>query len=345
MIEADGYNDSVALKNTAGVFPVVTAIGGNAVVMIAKFIAAFISGSSVMFSEAIHSTADTANQILVLVGLQRSLKKADDSFEYGYGNERFFWALLSACGIFFVGAGVTGYKGIVSLLHPEIIEFNWIVAGVLVFAFVVESYTFIVAAQHLRQMMPRSTWRERIAEAEPTTLAVFLEDAIAVLGVGVAAAALFLSYFTGNPRWDAVGSIIISILLGVVAIVLILKNRAFLIGLAMPEDVQEQVVSRLLSDPAIEKIIDFKSTTLGWGVYRIKFEVEFNSSSLLREAYRGKKMREEYDAVRDDFDAFVKFSGDFADRMPRLIGNKIDEIEEKLMREFPSIKHIDIEVN
>ena len=108
---------------------------------------------------------------------------------------------------------------------------------------------------------------------------------------------------------------------------------------------QEDVIALLRTDPAIEKVIDFKSTTLGWGVYRIKFEVEFNGASLLREAYRGRKMRDEYLEIQDDFDAFKRFSGAYANRIPRIMGRKIDHIEENVKKKFPSIKHIDIEIN
>src|SRR3989344_3924715 len=130
-----GYT-SMAIQHTAGFWPVAAAVVGNAAVMVGKFAAALASGSSSMFSEAVHSLADTLNQALLLVGLRRSLKKADESFEYGYGRERFFWALISACGIFFVGAGITAYKGITMLLDPHAIEFSPIIFVVLLFAFV-----------------------------------------------------------------------------------------------------------------------------------------------------------------------------------------------------------------
>src|SRR4051812_17270610 len=101
------YTARMALQHTQGFLPVAAAIGGNLFVTVIKFFAASLSGSSSMLSEAIHSLADTINQILLLIGLGRSTKKADVDFEYGYGNERFFWALISACGVLFVGAGVT----------------------------------------------------------------------------------------------------------------------------------------------------------------------------------------------------------------------------------------------
>src|SRR5689334_12980474 len=136
----------MSVQNTKGFWPVVAAIGGNLFVTAIKFMAAALSNSSSMFSEAIHSLADTINQILLLVGLKRSTKKPDDYFEYGYGNERFFWALVSACGVLFVGAGVTGYNGVAALAMPHDIEFSPLIFGVLFISLVIESYTFRVAA-------------------------------------------------------------------------------------------------------------------------------------------------------------------------------------------------------
>ena len=335
----------MALRHTSGFWPVIAALLGNTIVAVFKLIAALASGSSVMFSEAVHSAADTLNQALLLIGLRRSLKKADESFEYGYGNERFFWALISACGIFFVGAGITAYKGITMLLDPHAIEFSPIIFVVLLFAFVVESYTFHIAASALKRSFPDVGIIERISLADPMTLAVYLEDAVAVLGVGIATLALLLSYYTGNIVWDALGSIFISSLLAFVAVVLIVKNRSYLIGRAMPEELQDEVVKLLEAEPAIEKVIDFKSIVLGWGVYRIKCQVEFNARPPLREVYKRRSMKQQYEEVREDFGEFKRFLADYADRIPRLMGKKIDEIEKRLREKHPSVRHIDIEVN
>lgn len=335
----------MALQHTSGFWPVVAAIGGNAIVTIAKLGAAAASGSSSMFSEAVHGVADTLNQTLLFIGLRRSLKKADESFEYGYGRERFFWALISACGVFFVGAGITAYHGFTSLIHQEPVEFSPLVFGVLFFAFVVESYTFFIAARALRRSFPGASWFERFRDADPVTLAVYLEDAVAVAGVSIAAFAIGLSYYTGNPDWDSVGSIVIALFLAATAVTLIMKNRIYLLGRAIPEELQEEVIKLLEADPVIEKVIDFKSSTLGWGVYRIKCEVEFNGGALLREAHREHSMKEQFEEVRGDFGAFKRFLADYADRIPRLMGKKIDEIEKRLRERHPSIWHIDIEIN
>ncbi|HEY4487253.1 MAG TPA: cation diffusion facilitator family transporter [Candidatus Paceibacterota bacterium] len=335
----------MSLQNTSGFLPVATAIVGNLLVTISKFIASFASGSSVMFSEAIHSAADTLNQVLLLIGLRRSLKKADDTFEYGYGNERFFWALISACGIFFLGAGFTAYHGLLALAHPEHIEFNWIIVAALVFSGVVESYTFYIAARQLKKSFPHMNLRERLKAADSTTLAVYMEDAIAIFGVLVAILAVTLTYFTENALWDALGSIIIAGLLGGTAIVLIIKNRGYLLGQSMPQEMQDAVVEFLNADPAIERVTDLKSVVVGWDAYRIMCEVEFNGDSLARSAYGGTRMRDQFNEVHEDFESFKRFAAEYADRIPRLMGRKIDEIEKKIKTVFPSIRHIDIEIN
>lgn len=332
-------------NHTHGLLPVVAALSGNIVVTLIKFFAAFISGSSALFSEAIHSLADTTNQLLLFIGLKRSKKKPDEEFVYGYGNERFFWALVSACCIFFLGAGVTTYKGISTIISPHNIIFEPIIFIILFVSFVIESYTFFLAWRELKRIYPKFSWRERLQEGDPSTLAVFYEDGLAVIGVLVAAVSLVLAKYTGYHVWDAIGSIIIGISLGIIAIILILKNRSYLIGKKIPKNLQEKILEKLENDPAIEKVIDFKSEVLDIGIYRIKCEIEFNGTFLLKEILKTGTLEDEFAEIKDDFEEFKKFCVYFADRIPRLVGRKIDEIEQDLKQENPGIKYIDIEIN
>jgi len=328
-----------------GLIPVAAAIVGNALVTFIKAGAALASGSSVMFSEAVHSLADTLNQVFLLIGVKRSSRKSDEDFGYGYGNERFFWALISACGIFFVGAGVTLYNGISSIIRPEPIEIHALVFVVLAASFVIEAITFWIAARGLKTSYPDATWRERLVLADPSTLAVYLEDGVALIGVAVAAVSISMSYYTGNVLWDGLGSVVIGILLAATAIILIIKNHSYLLGRSIPEDEREKIISALAAEPAIERVIDFKSSVLGIGVYRIKCEVEFNGPALFKEAYQRKYLKGQYEEVKNDYEAFKRFCVDYADRIPRLMGKKIDEIEVMLKKRFPSVRHIDIEIN
>ncbi|HEY4519933.1 MAG TPA: cation diffusion facilitator family transporter [Candidatus Paceibacterota bacterium] len=328
-----------------GFWPVVSALVGNSLVAVIKLGIASVSGSSSMFSEGIHSVADTLNQGFLFIGLVRSRKKPDDDFGYGYGRERFFWALLSACGIFFVGAGVTLYHGIMSLFEPSPIEFSVYIYVVLLASFVIELWTLYVAARSIRRMFPDLSWRERLELSDPTTLAVYLEDCVAVVGVLIAAFSIALSYYTGNYVWDALGSLIIGCMLAGVAVLLIMKNRFYLMGRAMPEDLKEEIVALLVRDPVIEKVLVFKSTTLDFNVYRLSCEVEINGPSLLKEMYKRSTLRSQFDEIKNDFEEFKRFCVHYSDRMPRLIGKHIDIVEAKLMKKFPSVRHIDIEVN
>ncbi|MFA6106218.1 MAG: cation diffusion facilitator family transporter [Patescibacteria group bacterium] len=332
-------------KKPIGTFPVFAALAGNSFVALIKFAAAFISGSSVLFAEAIHSLADTGNQALIAVGLKRSRKLPDEDFVYGYGRERFFWALISACGIFFLGAGVTIYHGIHSLAFGAGFEISPIVFVVLAVSFVVESMTLAVAVREIKIKYPGHKARTILDIGDPVTLSVLLEDSVAVLGVAIAFLSIILSKVTGAHYWDGIGSIIIGILLGGVAIILIIKNRNYLIGRTIPETLQEKIIEIMESDPAIERVIDFKSTVLDIGIYRVKCEVEFNGNVLIKKIYRKGDLKEEYERVKDDYEEFKKFCVDFADRVPRLVGKKIDEIEVKLKKENPEVKYIDIEIN
>ena len=332
-------------NSISGLFPVVAALVGNIVVAVIKFAAAFASGSSAMFSEAIHSVADTLNQSLLLLGIRRSMKKPDSDFVYGYGYERFFWALISACGIFFIGAGVTVYNGISSIIEPHVMEYHPFVFLVLALSFCIESITFIISWRELRRRFPQYSFSERFKYGDPSTLAVFFEDGIALLGVYIAFVAIGLSIYTGNRIFDAAGSILIGIVLGVGAILLISKNKNFLIGHAIPEDIEEEIIAMIEADPAIERVLDFKSTVLNIGVFRIKCEVEFNGNARLKEISKSVPLRDAYADVREDYEEFKKFCVDYADRIPRLVGRRIDDIERRIVMKHPSVRYIDIELN
>jgi len=330
---------------TAGRLPVIAAIAGNAIVFLAKFFGFLSTGSGTMFSESIHSLADTANQSLLLIGVERSHKKANSEHPYGHGRERYIWALISACGIFFLGCGVTVYHGIISLIEKHEFSFSYWVIAVLLTSFFIEGFTFWLAYHELKIRFPKAKWKTISREADPTTLAVVYEDGLAVTGVLIALLSLFLAKYTGHSYWDAIGSIIIGILLGVVAIILINKNRHFLITKSIPHEMSEEVKEILLADPSIEKIYDFKSAIFDTDKYLVKCDVEFNASALMKDMNKYHFLANEYEEVQGDQEEFNKFCVEYLDRVPRLVGNKIDEIEKKIKERFPQIVFIDIEIN
>jgi len=330
-------------SKTSGFWPVASALGGNLLVTIFKFVGFFLSGSGALFSEGIHSFADTANQAFLMIGIQRSSKKADAEFSYGYGHERFFWALISACGIFFLGAGVTIYKGITDLQHSVGVHISPIIFILLFVSFLIEGATFIIAFRAIKIKDRSIAYSLRVGD--PSSIAVLYEDGVAVLGIFIAFLSIALTYLTGKHYWDALGSILIGVLLAIVAIILIAKNREYLMEKSMPEEMRDRIIKILESEVAIEKVIDFKSSTLDFGKYRIKCEVEFHGPALIKSMYRDGDLKEEFEYIDNDYDEFVRFCVDYLDRVPRLIGSKIDTIEKKIQKEFPEVIHVDIEIN
>jgi zinc transporter 9 len=333
-------------KNSHGTKSVVAALVGNATVTIAKLVAATASGSAVMFAESIHSLADTLNQGLLAIGIKRSKKLADEQHAYGYGNERFFWAVISACGVLFIGAGVTVMHAVESLLHPVdgVATVNMFSVCVLMFALVVEGATLLVAMKEIKGT--HDNWSKEVFEdADPVTLAVVYEDGVAVFGVLAALLAQAMIYLTGSSVYDSLGALFIGILLAILAVLLIKKNHSYILGRALPDDMKEEIIELLEQDACIGKVINLKSSSLDVGKYKLQVEVEWNGSPLMTEMYEGRDLEEEFDWVKDDYPEFLKLMIRMCDRVPRLVGSRIDEIEKRIRAEYPEIEHIDIELN
>jgi zinc transporter 9 len=331
---------------TQGNKSVISALIGNTFVTIIKSIVAIFSGSASMFAESVHSFADTLNQSLLLIGLKRSKRPADDIHGYGYGIERFFWSLISACGILFIGAGVTIYHSIDSLLDVNansINHFNYFIIIVLCIALVVEGITLYIAIKELKGKEKLS--KEIFTDADPVTLAVVYEDSAAVLGVLVALGAQALMYITGNNIYDSIGGIVVGLILGFLAILLIIKNHNYIIGKSLNEETTEEIIEFLLEDACIENVSEFKSVAVDINKYRIYTTVEWNGSPLYEEIYEAGDLKEEFDNIKNNFQEFAKLMFKTTDRIPRLVGNRIDEIEKRIKDKFPEVIYVDIEIN
>lgn len=324
---------------------VLAAVIGNTIIAIIKLLWFLSSWSWSLFSEAIHSMADSANQALLMIGVKRSTKKATDDFSYGYNKERFFRALISACGIFFIWAGITTYHGIMMLMEPGEIHISQRTFIILAISFVIESITLTIAINEIKKSTTHRKRKLILEHGDPITLAVVYEDTIAVTGILIATTGLWLSYITKNPLWDAITSIIIWMLLWCMAIILINKNRKLLLGQSIPAEIRERIIEILEQDDIIEKVIDFKSTMLDTDTYRIKCEIECNGTGLLKIINRNNFLKNEYKEVKESYSDFLEFCIDYTRRVPRVIGTKIDAIEKKIKDEFPQVKHIDIEIN
>ena len=241
----------------ASMLTVLVALGANLLIAIAKTIAAALTGAASMVAEAAHSWADTGNEIFLYVAARRSVKPADASHPVGYGREAYVWSLFAAFGLFAIGAGVSIMHGVQELFDPEPADRFGISYAVLAIAFVLEGTSFL---QAWRQSRREATASHRdlldhvMSTSDPTLRAVFFEDAAALIGLVIAFVGILLHQITGSAIPDAVGSILVGLLLAVVAFVLIRQNRRFLIGVSVEPAVRAAALQRLLSHPAIAQI-------------------------------------------------------------------------------------------
>jgi solute carrier family 30 (zinc transporter), member 9 len=207
-------------------------IGTNTVIAAAKGFGWFVTGSPTLFAETIHSLADVANQVLLKVGEVRGGGGPDAEHPFGRGQEKFFWALVSAVSVFFIGCGVNVYHGVDALWAGHPVEpFTPLVLGLLLFALALESFTFVVAIREI------GGWKGlRENRTNTTVLAVVLEDAVALLGIVLTLIVAGVSYVYGpRPIFDALVAIAVGVLLGAMAIFLAALNRKLLIDASNPE--------------------------------------------------------------------------------------------------------------
>lgn len=229
----------------------------NVFVAIAKTIAAIITASASMVAEAAHSWADAGNEIFLLIADRQGGRKKDDRHPLGYGRSSFVWSLIAAFGIFTAGAIVSIMHGIQELANDEPVEQPVIAYAVLGIAFVLEGASFtqaFIRSRRLARERGSSTWDFVLETSDTTLRAVFFEDAAALIGLVIAAGSIGLHQITGVAMWDAVGSILIGVLLALVAVVLIARNLAFIIGTTTSVRQRSRVGRALLEADAIERV-------------------------------------------------------------------------------------------
>ncbi|RMG17651.1 MAG: cation diffusion facilitator family transporter [Deltaproteobacteria bacterium] len=322
---------------------VVLALLGNTVLTATKGIAFWMTGSGSMLAETIHSIADTANQALLYVGIKKSERGPDALFPYGYGAERYLFSLFSAIGIFVLGCGVTVYHGIHNLLSPPELSFSWVSWVVLGIAFIVDGVVLLKVILSLKHEMARQGITRFIrSSTDPTAIAVLFEDGVACLGVIVAAAGIGLSYLTGSHVPDALGSIVIGLLLGAVAISLGLKNRELILGQAIPEEEREAIRRFLAAQPTVRGIRAFRSRVLGADTFRMKADVDFDGRRLgeAQAAWVAEQLPH-----LDSPEAIRRFSGEFGARVVEALGDEVDRIEAEMKARFPELRYIDLEAD
>ena len=230
------------------------ALAGNLLVTVTKFIAAAITHSSAMLSEAVHSLVDTTNEVLLIYGEHQATRQADASHPLGYGRELYFWSFVVALLIFTVGAGVSTFQGVMHILNPVELErpvVNYVVLGV---AFVFELGSWVVAFREFRARKGSDGYIEAAVETrDPSTLMVFFEDSAAMAGIAIALGGTLATHLTGNPVYDGAASICIGLLLGVIATFLVYENKKLLIGEPARPEMVRSIAQIATEDPCIAK--------------------------------------------------------------------------------------------
>ena len=236
---------------------VVIAFFANLGIAVSKTLVALITGSASMLAESAHSWADTGNQVLLWIADRRSRREPDASHPFGYGREAYVWSMLAALGLFTAGAVVSVWNGVSKLAESgEEASYTWAYV-VLAIAFVFEGVSFTQAFRQTRRearSMDRDVLEHALATSDPTLRAVFAEDAAALVGLVIAGVGIFLHQVTGDAVYDAIGSIIVGLLLGVVAIVLINRNRRFLTGQEADARLRDAAVGRLKEMTEISRV-------------------------------------------------------------------------------------------
>src|SRR6266480_3440433 len=245
---------------------VLVAFGANVLIAVAKSAAAVVTGSASLVAEAAHSWADSGNEIFLLIANRRAHRPPDPAHPLGHGREAYVWSLFAALGIFVASAAVSVTHGITELIHPE--PADHFLAGYVVLAvsFVLEGISFLQSVRQARseaQPLQRDVIEHVMATSDPTLRAVFAEDSAALTGSVIAAAGLGAHQLTGSPVPDAVGSILVGVLLGVVAIILINRNRRFLVGEEADPRVRSAVIRALLEMPEVARVTYLRLEVVG----------------------------------------------------------------------------------
>lgn len=273
-----GASPLPAAASASGGSPIAVygAIAANVAIAITKYIVAGLSGSSAMLSEAIHSTVDTCNGALLLVGLRRSRRPPNAEHPFGHGKELFFWSLIVAVMIFGVGGGISFYEGIVHLRHPEPIEDARWSFLVLALAALFEGASFVVALGQFRAASGTLPfWQALHRSKDPSTYTVLAEDGAALLGLVLAAAGIAASQLTGRPEFDGIASLAIGLLLAGVAVMLIHEARQLLIGEGLQRETAAAIRELALSRPGVRGASRPLSMYVGAEEVLLALDVEF----------------------------------------------------------------------
>ena len=240
------------------------ALGANFAIACAKGVAAFFTGSSAMLAETVHSIADCGNQLLLLLGMRQSKRQPSPDYPLGYGKAIYFWSFLVAVMLFTVGGMFSLYEGVHKLQDPEPLRQWWWAVGVLVFGIIAEGISMRACMREVNKARgDRSLWQWFRGSRQAELVVIFGEDLAALLGLVFALVAVLLAVWTGNPVWDAIGTVAIGALLIVVAVFVAIEVKAMLIGQGVHPVRQEEMRAYLEARPEVERVFNLITLQLG----------------------------------------------------------------------------------
>lgn len=240
------------------------ALSANFAISIAKGVAAVITNSGAMFAEAIHSLADCTNQVLLLFGLKRAKRPPSDEYPLGYGKEIYFWSFIVAILLFSVGGMFSLYEGFHKLQHPEPLNKPFIALGVLIFAILAEGLSLLGCIKEINRVRgDQNLWRWFRSSRRSALIVIFGEEIAALLGLVFACVAITISWITGDPIYDAIGTIGIGVLLIIVAVLVGREVKDLLVGQGVEDRLKQEMKSHLISQPGVEEIFNIVTLQMG----------------------------------------------------------------------------------
>jgi cation diffusion facilitator family transporter len=285
------------------------ALAGNTLIAITKFIAAGITGSSAMISEGIHSLVDTGNQVLLLYGMKRAKKPADERFPFGHGKEIYFWSFVVAILIFALGAGISIYEGVIHIVHPKPVSDTFINYIVLGLAILFEGAAWLFAFKEFTAVKGKWGYIEAVQRGkDPTMFVVLFEDSAAMLGLAVALVGILLADLTGILYFDGIASILIGFILGGTAVWLAYETKGLLIGEAANLPVRQGIRDIVQKADYVGHVNEVLTMHMGPDYILVNISVDFID-----------------DAVSDD------------------IENAVAKMDKEIKQQFPNVKRVFIE--
>jgi zinc transporter 9 len=327
---------------------VTRALVGNSLITVLKFAVYLRTGSAAMLSEAIHTLVDSGNQAILLVGIRQMSNSSDKRHPYGYGRAAYFWGLVSALGMFWVGSSVSLIHGMDVLLHPPeaMVEPGWETWTTLAISFGVDGYVLAKTVSDMKKSVPdgMSFYGFTKKIRDPFVMAVLLEDMAATTGVLIAVGGIGMTYVTGSHVFDALASCGVGVTLGVVAVYLARMNQRFLLGQAIDSSIEDSIRRIILARPSIEAVHSIQTQWLGPSAFSFKAEVDFDgtypAATLMRSYAPVFNQMTTRNTMDEDLPVVLAL---YAEDVTRILETEVKNMEADIREAFPEATYIEIE--